>query len=843
MKGIEREKIGPLTLRLWALLTALAVWALYLLTIAPTTGFWDTSEYVTTAHILGLPHPPGNPGFVVVGRVWTLLLEFTGLPIALRINILSATLSAGASFFFFLAVARMVAHFRRNRHEVLVAAMVAVWIGATAFTVWTQSNLNEKVYTLSFFVVALVSYLAMLWMDEADTARGNRLLLLIALVLGLGWSNHTMSLLPGPALAVFVLLHRWRAALNPQVLAPAVLLFAVGYSVQLLFVPIRSAQNPIIDEADPECPTIASAITPDFIDDRFGNRKLSVACEPLALSLIRDQYGPGPVTQRQAPLPAQYANYWQYFDWQWARSLPPGGRLAASMLFLFLALLGLWTHFRSDRKTFVYAGTLLFTVTLLLVYYLNFKYGYSLYLEEVPNFLLHEVRERDYFYIIGFQMWGLYAGLGLAALWGQWTPSPRPDPTRSFRTAEPDERPAGFGPRHRKAAPVLAVALIPLFFNYSRADRSGDTAARDWGYNILQSVEPYAVLFTNGDNDTFPLWYLQEVEGIRRDVTVIVHSYLGTGWYPKQIRQLTTPCEPGQSPEASPTTVVCQRPFDTENAASAYAGMDERVRRHPLSRHPRACRHPAVDAPLEARDLREYSMLDWEEWQPSTESRGGAPRGRGRRRTGLTPSRASAASRTSAMRRSTASGPGSRSRTTRRSASRTGSAVRCGRGRRSSIPTSSCSTSPSRRWATDRSTSPPPLRPCTVSAVTPRRKWGFQPHLLRHGLAFKLVDAPLEAAGDLVDLREYMPNTTSPTWNDRARTEELLWDVFEVEGMLDWEEWPEPSTESSIPAQYYLAYYLQGMTEEHLGDVDAAEQAYLRADHFGRLAGLGVPGN
>ena len=774
MKGIEREKIGPLTLRLWALLTALAVWALYLLTIAPTTGFWDTSEYVTTAHILGLPHPPGNPGFVLVGRVWTLLLEFTGLPIALRINVLSATLSAGASFFSFLAVARMVAHFRRNRHEVLVAAMVAVWIGATAFTVWTQSNLNEKVYTLSLFVVALVSYLAMLWMDEADSARGNRLLLLIALVLGLGWSNHTMSLLPGPALAVFVLLHRWRAALNPQVLAPAVLLFAVGYSVQLLFVPIRSAQNPIIDEADPECPTIASAITPDFIDDRFGNRKLAVACEPLSLSLIRDQYGPGPVTQRQAPLPAQYANYWQYFDWQWARSLPPGGRLAASMLFLFLALVGLWTHFRSDRKTFVYAGTLLFTVTLLLVYYLNFKYGYSLYLEEVPNFLQHEVRERDYFYIIGFQMWGLYAGLGLAALWGQWAPPPRPDPTRSYRSAEPDERPAGFSPRHRKAAPVLAVALIPLFFNYTRADRSGDTAARDWGYNILQSVEPYAVLFTNGDNDTFPLWYLQEVEGIRRDVTVIVHSYLGTGWYPKQIRALTAPCEAGQSPEASPTTVVCQRPFDAENAASPYADMD-------------------VTAPSRSIIALSDAQID-----------------------GL------------------GAGFAVANDTTFRLSNWVSGTVRAGE---TILYPDILVFHIAQQALGD--------RPVYFAATAPPvyGKWGFQPHMVRHGLAFKLVDAPLEAAGDLVSLREYMPNTTSPTWNDRARTEDLLWDVFEVEGMLDWEEWPEPSTESSIPAQYYLAYYLQGMTEEHLGDVDAAEQSYQRADHFGRLAGLGVPGN
>ena len=94
----------------------------------------------------------------------------------------------------------------------------------------------------------------------------------------------------------------------------------------------------------------------------------------------------------------------------------------------------------------------------------------------------------------------------------------------------------------KKTSPILALALIPLALNWSWATRTYDYAARDWAYNLLQSVEPYSVLFTNGDNDTFPLWYLQEVEGIRRDVTVIVTSYLNTDWYTKQLKDLTTPC-------------------------------------------------------------------------------------------------------------------------------------------------------------------------------------------------------------------------------------------------------------------------------------------------------------
>jgi len=108
-----------------------------------------------------------------------------------------------------------------------------------------------------------------------------------------------------------------------------------------------------------------------------------------------------------------------------------------------------------------------------------------------------------------------------------------------------------------------------MVLNWSWASRRGDYSARDWGYNLLMSVEPYAVLFTNGDNDTFPLWYLQEVEGIRRDVTVIVTSYLNIDWYARQLRGLTTPCEEGQDPADDPTRIICQRPYLPDGSPGA----------------------------------------------------------------------------------------------------------------------------------------------------------------------------------------------------------------------------------------------------------------------------------
>ncbi len=779
MIAIETEKVGPLTVRAWGGVTALLVWGLYVLTLAPTTGFWDTSEYIATAHILGLPHPPGNPLFVLVGRVWSVLLAWTGLSVAVRINLMGATLSAAATFFWFLAVARIVAHYRENRTEVLVTALAAVWIGATAFTVWSQSNLNEKVYTVSLFVVAVVSYLAMRWKDEVDTPRGDRLLLLMALILGVGAANHTMSLLPVPALLAFVLWHRWRAALRPAVVGLGLALYAIGFSIQLLFVPIRSAQNPIIDEADPECTSLLDAVTPKQVLDRFGDERWAVECEPLALSLIRDQYGKPPLIEfdnggvrlpRQAPFGAQMANFWQYFDWQWARSLGPGPRAAASMLFLFLALVGLWTHQRGDRKTFVYTGTLLFTLTFLLIFYLNFKYGYSLYLDQVPNLDEHEVRERDYFYIIGFQLWGIYAGMGLAALWTELG-------SRLGGGAGGDGMPhgaqrvgaTGRGAGHLRAAPLLGLALVPLLFNYERANRTGDYAARDWAYNILQSVEPYAVLFTNGDNDTFPLWYLQEVEGVRKDVTVIVHSYLGTPWYPKQLRELTRPCPEGVHPDDSPTTVVCQRSFDAASAVGPYRDMDPT----PPTR----------------------SIIGWDDATID----------------GLEPLFSIPRDTTFVVNEGVLA------------TVRGGDFLNAGDVLVFHIM---------QRALGD--------RPVYFAATAPPvyDKWGLQPHLLRQGLAFKLVDEPLEETMDVINLAEEIPGGLSPTWIDRARTSQLLWNVFQVDYLLDWERWPEPSTEASIPTQYYVAYLTLGLAERRVQNDVEARRAFDRTDAFLRLSNL-----
>ncbi len=310
-----------------AALAGAAVFVLYVVTLAPTTAFWDASEYITTAHILGIPHPPGNPLFVALARVWSLLLAPLGLSVAVRINLFAAANSAAA----------------------------AALLGATAFTVWNQSTVNEKVYTLSVLIGAIVSWLALRWYDRRDHPGSDRYVLLALYLMVLGSTNHLMSLLPAPAFAVFTLAVGPAFLLRSTFWIRAIPLVLLGLSFNV-FLPIRAAQDPVINEGEPTCEAVGGTLVAVFTNGRTG-------CPALAANLRRDQYGKPPLTQRQAPFGAQFANWFQYFDWQWSRGLDPSpvpsrGRLPFTLLFLALGLVGLYATLRADARWLAYLGTL-----------------------------------------------------------------------------------------------------------------------------------------------------------------------------------------------------------------------------------------------------------------------------------------------------------------------------------------------------------------------------------------------------------------------------------------------------------------------------------------------------
>ena len=146
------------------------------------------------------------------------------------------------------------------------------------------------------------------------------------------------------------------------------------------------------------------------------------------------------------------------------------------------------------------------------------------------------MRDRDYFFLWTFSAWGVLVALGLGTIW---------------RGAAERLRAHGISVRRSwfLAAPVLALALVPLAGNAASASRAGQTFTREWALDLLNSVEPYGILVTNGDNDSFPLWYAQQVEGVRRDVTVALVPYLGMSWYARQlVKQPPLPYDSARGP-------------------------------------------------------------------------------------------------------------------------------------------------------------------------------------------------------------------------------------------------------------------------------------------------------
>jgi hypothetical protein len=504
-----------------AAITSAAVFVLYLVTLAPSTAMWDTSEYITAAYTLGLPHPPGNPLFVLIGRVFSILpLAST---VAVRINLLAALCSAVSAGMWFLITERVLVSWFAERWQRILGGVVAAVVGATAFTVWNQSVVNEKVYTVSLMGIAIISWLMVRWCDAPDGRKADRILVLVAYLSGLGYANHMAGMLAAPAVGLAVLVVRWRTIMRWRLLlacAGALVFGLTPFAIQ----PIRGAQNPPINEGEPTACRNGLEASCTFSKGTY---------DAFMYNFNRGQYGKPELSERQAPLTAQVGMWWLYFKWQWLRTTDSTTAVVwqnvLGALFLVLGLLGGYVHWQRDRRSFWYFGSLMFTMTLVLIYYLNFKYGASQSpgLSGVPR----EVRDRDYFYLWSFSAWGVWAALGLVAIWDSIAALFARETIVVGR--ETIERPT-----HRAlalSAPVLAIALIPLFTNWSSASRAGQTDTADFARDLLNSVEPYGVLITVGDNDTFPLWYAQEVEGVRRDVVVANTSLLNTDWYTRQL--------------------------------------------------------------------------------------------------------------------------------------------------------------------------------------------------------------------------------------------------------------------------------------------------------------------
>ncbi len=464
--------------RIVSLLLFAAVFLVYLVTLAPSVSFWDSGEFIAASRILGVPHPPGTPLYILLGRVFTLLPIST---VAVRVDLLSALPSALAVVFLYQAlilISRRMAGDGESRLRAMpfyrAGAATGSLVAAFGSTCWTNATESE-VYALSGLVIALCLWLLIRWGYGAEPSRDRRPLMLIAYLLSLCIGIHLGTYLALPAFILFVWAVDRRAFIDGRFLSLVVVLTLLGVTVHA-FLPIRSALNPVIDEANPETKS-------EMID-----------------FLLRKQYKPNTPFIRQAAWSYQLDMYWRYFREQCGALIP------------LLGLVGMAAHFRRERKSFPLYATLFLITSVFLVFYMNFTD--------------HEVRARDYFFAPSFFFWSGWVGLGAAVIFV----SLREGRGRTFLAS-----------RHGIAVAAAIMLLLPAYVcarNFRTHDRRGNYIAREYAWNILNFLDRDALVFTNGDNDTFPLWYLQEVEGVRRDVRVVNLALLNTPWYIWQLKHL-----------------------------------------------------------------------------------------------------------------------------------------------------------------------------------------------------------------------------------------------------------------------------------------------------------------
>ena len=335
-----------------------------------------------------------------------------------------------------------------------------------------------------------------------------------ALPLMIGGSNINMDLLIVALLVVLIIgVIYWAVKNNkPTInLAALSLLFVIiGFSSYTMVI-IRANQQPPMNENEPnDFPELVSYLNREQYGD-FPEFKRRFATEQHQM-VVYNNYSSDLDFLWKYQMDHMFHRYlgWNFIGRQgWDQDMGVDWKQLFGIPFL-VGLFGLYFQFKKDWKM-----AAVFLVMFIFQGYLTAFY---------QNQQEPQPRERDYFYVGAFFVFSIWIGLGIRGL---------VDTVQETIKNKSASRIAAYA--------VLALGILLIPFNMARAnwfthDRSRNWVPWDYSYNMLQSCAPNAILFTNGDNDTFPLWYLQDVEGIRRDVRIANLSLLNTPWYIKQLK-------------------------------------------------------------------------------------------------------------------------------------------------------------------------------------------------------------------------------------------------------------------------------------------------------------------
>ncbi len=457
----------------------------YLLTMWPGPRWWDSAGYVVSSVTMGVDGAPGSLLLQLLGRlVW--FVAFIVTPSA-RLNLLSALVTAVAVTILFYVMLRLLrsvySNDDRDDTAVVIGALTASLTLAFAVSVWAHSGYANP-YGLSMLAAAILLYLAVRWWENPDAEGASNFLLLAAFVFGLDLSIHRSNLLFVPGFVLLVLVRKPRLILSGRLWIGGIMLFGLGLSLQLTNM-FRAQLDPRINFTDP---------------DNLGKLWDYLALKERGISVFGAD-----LLQRKGPLWATQIKheYLRYLGWNFAGFDPENMTIKWDALYglpLLVGILGLLYSFIRRKAT-----------SLLLILFLCSSALAIFYLNIPPDYF----RKMDRHFLASFMIFAVWIGFGSCAL-------------MRFLT-----RITGYRPAVDWMIGLLLFVVLPinaLYANWKTNDQSGNFTPIDFGKNILDSCEKDAILITGGDSDTFPVWYLQMVEGYRPDVLTLNYSLLNTSW-------------------------------------------------------------------------------------------------------------------------------------------------------------------------------------------------------------------------------------------------------------------------------------------------------------------------
>jgi len=555
----------------------------YWKTMPPTVVFWDVPEHSAASYGVQVQHPPGSPLLVLVMRVASMIPVVSD--IAARMVILNMLLSSLVVMLLYLITIRLKLIWREEPSTVSeqVAFYGSAILGSLALTFCTTfwfNSIELETRNISLFFTATIIWLALLWHERADEKGSDKYLLMIAYLVGLASGVHIHGMLGFFVAIMIVYFRSYNKPLKqffssmdivkfgavggliffsaypgvikwfPSMLDGEVfgyksdlwIVVAVGIialAVYLAYDAVKKSKRIIYLGAVSFLLIVLGFTTYTTVYIRANAKTPMNENNPntmgrLVIYLEREQYGETPLFKRMwSPEPDKVENHKKYtsdLDYLWEYQIKhmylrylgwnfigkeadwQDAGIRWSQLYgipFFIGLFGFYYHWKRDPKS-AFTMTAFFLLTgIALAFYFNMQ-------EQQP-------RERDYFFVYSFFGFCVWIGMGVLEIL--------------------DLIKQKFSGRKYDLAVYGVLALAFLFVpgnmlrtNYGPMSRHGHYLAWDHSYNMLQSCEKDAILVTNGDNDTFPLWYLQDVEGIRRDIRVVCLSLLNTDWYIKQLK-------------------------------------------------------------------------------------------------------------------------------------------------------------------------------------------------------------------------------------------------------------------------------------------------------------------